>query len=423
MASIILSFVGQQDPYSETTNEEGSILTLIKHLLSQNSQIRQTILLHSQTLTQNAIDTKELLHDELGLDLGAIETIVVSDELSKDPVNLYLAVQEARKGLEYAKPFLSKQDRLEFNASSGTPVMKNAWSILQAAGYASHSYVWQVRNPKTMKAGQLRVFQTNVNALKNEFDFQVLERQIKNYNYSGALVTLESSNLFTPLIKALLEYGNSRLAFDFNRAFKAIQPVANDVDRQLITQISQLRQKNQLALFKEVYFKAETKLKNQQYADFLIDVFRFQEGFLKYLVETKLGSQGVRLPKKSNQTKNFWEQVEKLEDGKLYEYIKRMNSDGAHPKGFPNRYNMAGILKYYQESPELLRDLEELNDYCDARNRIVHNFEGISELEDAAKILKTMRQILQQQVQVPKENPFNVLNQTISDLLRQSLHE
>ena len=421
MASIILSFVGQQDPYSETTNEEGSILTLIKHLLSQNSQIRQTILLHSQTLTQNAIDTKELLHDELGLDLGAIETIVVSDELSKDPVNLYLAVQEARKGLEYAKPFLSKQDRLEFNASSGTPVMKTAWSILQAAGYASHSSVWQVRNPKTMNPGQSRVFQTNVDALKNEFDFQVLERQIKNYNYSGA-VSLENPNLLTDLIKALLKYGHSRLAFDFNRAFDAINPVANYVDRQLITQISQLRQNNQLALLKEVYFKADIKLENKQYADFLIDVFRFQEGFLKYLLQTKLPDK-IKWPKKYHETKNLWQQLKQIDDGKLRQYLEGNKSQGFPVKGFPSRYHMIDMLEYYKESRPLMTHLKELNEHCDARNQSVHNFEGISELKDKDKILKTMRQILQQQVQVPKENPFDVLNQTIFDLLRKCLQE
>lgn len=422
MASIILSFLGKQDPYSETTDQEGSISTLIRHLLSQQYQIRRVILLHSQDLAQNAKDTKDWLHTELGLNLEAIDTILVSEELSNDPVNLYLAVQEARKGLEQAQPFLSKQDRLEFNASSGTPVMKTAWSILQAAGYVNHSSVWQVRNPKTMNQGQSRVFQTNVDTLKNEFDFQVLERQIQNYNYSGALVTLENSNLLTELIKALLEYGHYRLAFDFNRAFDAIQPVENYVDRQFMDDISQLQQENQWALFKEVYFKAVTKLKNQQYADFLIDVFRFQEGVLQYLVETKLGKE-VKWPENYNQTQKFWQQVKKLDDGQLYQHIKRLNQDGSEPKGFPSRYKMTEILKYYQESPELLSDLEKLNKYCDDRNRIVHNFQGISELEDPAKILKAMRQILQQEVELPKENPFNLLNQTICDLLRKCLQE
>ena len=40
--------------------------------------------------------------------------------------------------------------------------MKSAWNILQAAGYARNSRVWQIRNPDKIQAGQDQVFQTNV---------------------------------------------------------------------------------------------------------------------------------------------------------------------------------------------------------------------------------------------------------------------
>src|SRR5918998_345809 len=154
-SSIVLSFVGQQDPYSENTSQEGSIATLIRHLLSQKYSIRRVILLHTEDVAQKASDTKHWLQEkDFNLSEDSIELVPVAAELSTDPVSLLLAVQEARKGLEKAVPFLSKQDRLEFNASSGTPVMKTSWSLLQAAGYAPHSSVWQVRNPREMKEGQ-----------------------------------------------------------------------------------------------------------------------------------------------------------------------------------------------------------------------------------------------------------------------------
>jgi hypothetical protein len=253
-SSIVLSFVGQQDPYSENTATEGSIATLIRHLLDQKYNIRRVILLHTQDVAQKASDTKHWLQDKpFNLPEESIDLVPVGEELSTDPVSLVLAVQEARKGLNKAIPYLSKQDRLEFNASSGTPVMKTSWSILQAAGYAPHSSVWQVRNPREMKSGQPRVFQTNVDTLKNEFDFKVVKRQIEDYNYSGALVTLENSNLSTNLIIALLEYGNYRLAFDFDRAFNAIQPFANLVEPEFNSEISSLRGKNPLSLFSDFW--------------------------------------------------------------------------------------------------------------------------------------------------------------------------
>jgi hypothetical protein len=424
-SSIVLSFVGQQDPYSENTSQEGSIATLVRHLLDQNYSLRRVILLHTEDVAQKANDTKHWLQDKpFNLPEESIELVPVGAELSTDPVSLLLAVQEARKGLEKAVPFLSKQDRLEFNASSGTPVMKTSWSLLQAAGYAPHSSVWQVRNPREMKEGQPRVFQTNVDTLKNEFDFKVVKRQIEDYNYSGALVTIKDSNLSIPLIIALLEYGQYRLAFDFNRAFNAIQPFVNLVEPEFISEISSLRKKDQRALFKEAYFKALTKLENQQYAEFLVDLSRFQEGFLRFLVKTKLG---VEWPETSPKTQDLWDNIKKVDSGKLYEHLQTYSlPKGGKLKnleGFPTRPVLMAILEYYQqEFANLLEPLRQLNDYCDQRNRCVHSFEGVSELEDAGKIVKILREILRQQIAVPNNNPFDVLNSKICSLLTQCLH-
>ncbi len=424
-SSIVLSFVGQQDPYSENTNQEGSIATLIRHLLDQKYNIRRVILLHTQDVAQKASDTKHWLQGKpFNLPEESIELVPVGEELSTDPVSLLLAVQEARKGLEKASPYLSKQDRLEFNASSGTPVMKTSWSLLQAAGYASHSSVWQVRNPEKIKEGQPHVFQTNVDTLKNEFDFKVVKRQIEDYNYSGALVSLENSNFSTNLIIALLQYGQYRLAFDFDGAFKAIQPFASYIEPEFISEINTLRDKNQISLFKEVYFKAVTKLKNKQYADFLVDVFRFQEGFLRFLVKNKLG---FYWPEKFAETYDFWNKVEQIDDRKLYKFMKNYTMPNGRKfknlEGFPSRPVQIAILQYYQpEFDNLLEPLQKLNDYCEQRNRCVHSFEGVSELPDGGKIIKILRAVLQQKTEVIDNNPFNVLNQKICTLLTECLH-
>ncbi|MEZ2277388.1 MAG: hypothetical protein ACBR12_10780 [Microcoleus sp.] len=423
-SSIVLSFVGSQDPYSEKNNEQGSIATLIRHLLDQKYSIRRVILLHTEDMLEKASDTKHWLQGkDFNLSEESIELVPVGAELSNDPVSLLLAVQEARKGLEKAIPFLSKQDRLEFNASSGTPVMKTSWSLLQAAGYAPHSSVWQVRNPREMKEGQHRVFQTNVDTLKNEFDFKVVKKQIEDYNYSGALVTLKDSNLSTNLIIALLKYGQYRLAFDFNRAFNAIQPFANLVEPEFISEISSLRQKNRIALFKEVYFKAIIKLKNQQYADFLVDVFRFQEGFLRFLVETKLG---FDLPEKTTETQHFWHRLKAFDDGNLEHFLNNYKLQNGQKlrfsEGFPSRFVLIAILECYeQEFDSLLKPIEQLNEYCEQRNRCVHSFEGVSELEDGGKIIKILRDILRLKTVVPDKNPFNVINSKICDLLKEVL--
>ncbi len=166
--------------------------------------------------------------------------------------------------------------------------------------------------PNKVKPEQARVFQSNVDTLKNEFDFKIIEQQVNNYNYGGALISLEKSNLSFPLIKALLEYGQYRLAFDFDRAFNSIQQFKDKVDKSLVSEISNLRRKDSLALLKELYFKALTRLQNQQYADFLVDVSRFQERFLQYLAEQKLG---FKMPEYYSETSSFWEKIKKVDNG------------------------------------------------------------------------------------------------------------
>ncbi|MFW6296302.1 MAG: hypothetical protein ACOC04_03825, partial [Halothece sp.] len=208
MASIVLSFVGNQDPYSNNTDVEGSIVSLIKHLIEQHQSIKQVILLHTEGTKSNAEDTRTWLQEsELKLPEKNIELLPVSEKLSEDPVNLLLAIEAAREGIEKAKSHREEGDRLELNASSGTPVMKSAWSSLQAAGYLPNSSIWQVRNPQKKQAGQARVFETNVDTLKKEFDLKVIRQQIKDYNYSGALISLQESGLKDNGVSNLLRYG------------------------------------------------------------------------------------------------------------------------------------------------------------------------------------------------------------------------
>ncbi len=106
------------------------------------------ILLYTQDVQRGAEDTKEWLEVEFNLPAEIIDIFPVSKEFSDDPVDSFMAAKEAYKGLEIAQAYLGEKDRFEFNASSGTPIMKTSWSVLQAAGYVPQSSIWQVRNPK-----------------------------------------------------------------------------------------------------------------------------------------------------------------------------------------------------------------------------------------------------------------------------------
>ena len=205
MASIILSFVGTQDPYSDRTNEEGSIVTFVKHLSAQNNNITHIFLLFTQDLQERAEITQQWLKEEAKV-TASVELIPVDPALSEDPIDIPLATTAAKQALTLAKEYAAIGDIFEFNSSSGTPPMKSTWIVLQASGYAPHSRGWQVRNPREMRAGQARVFAANLSGLKAEFDRNIIQQQLTDYNYSGALTTIENSGLNDELVTALLNY-------------------------------------------------------------------------------------------------------------------------------------------------------------------------------------------------------------------------
>jgi len=92
MTTILISFVGTQDPYSDKNKKNGSILTLTKYLLDQKEEIKKSILLYTQDLETQAELTKECLQQEFSL--LKVELIKVNQLLSIDPINLLMKLKK-----------------------------------------------------------------------------------------------------------------------------------------------------------------------------------------------------------------------------------------------------------------------------------------------------------------------------------------
>jgi hypothetical protein len=414
MASILLSFVGQQDPFSDKphaneTHQEGSIVTLVRYLIEQNCVVAHILLLHTEQTHQNAMDTRDWLLDVLNhLSIEAIELLPSPQALSQDPIDNLLAVQEARAALEKVKTTQTQPDILEFNASSGTPAMKNAWILLQAAGYAPHSRVWQIRNPKELKAGQARVLSSDVAFLKQEFDLSVVKQQVTDYNYGGALSTLKVCGLETDRLSALLNYGRCRMAFDFDKAHQSLTVLNDVIEIQTSREIAELRQGSLAALSRECYLNALTKLKNQEYAEFLTLLACFQENMLRALIFRKLN---IDLRQSKN---TYWSALRTVENGSLCQHLER---NGCRLESDINIPTMLEILKYYPEFHDLHPHLAALKEEIKKRNNFIHRLQGTSEITNQDKISATMRHILKKVADLPKENPFDRLNQQIIEQL------
>ena len=416
MASIVLSFVGNQDPFGSRAGE-GSIVTLVKYLVENGKKIKKAILIYTEGTANGAKDTKDWLVTELGIGGEDVELVPASWELSNDPTDLLKAAQEARRGLDLARLTLEKGDRIEFNASSGTPAMKSAFSILQAAGYVANGQVWQVRNPSEMREGQMRVFATDVGVLRQEFDRKVIQKQIADFNYAGAVESLRFSSLANDRAIALLEYGRCRMAFDFNLAFTHLQVVVNDVPSQLLQEISELRQRKLDAIAKELYFNAVIRYENREFSEFLVLLTQFQECVLALLIKRRLG---LDLPSNYQETGIFWEEVRTADGGEPLAALQDAYQGRGWKlmmEGFTKRPQLIGLLSCYGDLEQLIGLVNFLNEYCEQRNRCVHRFEGISEVENGVELVAKLKRLIKMLVALPSENPFDVLNQKVYELI------
>ncbi|WP_373480970.1 hypothetical protein [Geminocystis sp.] len=409
MAIILLSFVGKQDPFSPKNGEEGSIVTLVKELSTENQIIKHSILLHTEGTLTEAELTKDWIEENYTCE--NIILIAVNNELSDDPVNLTLAIQEAKKALKFAQKLQHKGDRLALNASSGTPIMKSAWAILQTAGYAPLSNVWQVRHPDQVRINQKRVFTTNLNSIKKEIDLKVISQQIQNYNYSGALFTIKKSLLYHPKIEDAIIYGKFRLAFNFNQAYSQVNKHQDKAMKNLANDISLLRQKHILSLLQEVYFKASIKLKQKEYADFLVWLVAFQENLLKYLLIQKISPQIISFNKKWRDIEiELIDKIKIFDQGKLYEKITTKYSNISY-LNIPIMMRIVSYIK--KDEQELLNKIKSIDRYVQERNLYIHEITGVNDIYNPEALEKSMFKILQLLTKMPDKNPFDILNKII----------
>ncbi|MGF1588845.1 MAG: hypothetical protein ACFCU7_06330 [Pleurocapsa sp.] len=425
MSSILLSFVGNQDPGSDKNDREGSIVTLIRHLLEKNQKIKGAILLYTMGTEDAAHFTKEwLLFSEikqLSIPPENIELIPVDEKLSRDPIDLLLATQEAKKAIVLAQSKLESGDRLELNSSSGTPAMKGSWSIVQASGLATNSHLWQVRNPNLMLPDQERVFESDITVLKKTIDIKIIKEQVACHNYNGALVTFKNSNILDNGVSILLQCASYRLSSAFDASFNQIKNHAQFCGDRFHKQSKNLAARQHQEITKEIYFQAQIRANNQEYSELLVKIFVFQESVLFYLLKQELlPEQDINLVMNENLINKLDKTIKNFDGGKLQKHLDNYRLKNGRKLFLSSGYNrtvMTAIVDYFHDqNSEICQLLQNLDAYCQKRNDYIHQLKGISSLE-SEEIKSTMRQVLNILEIDIKTNPFEEINQKITYLL------
>ena len=144
---------------------------------------------------------------------------------------------------------------------------------------------------------------------------------------------------------------------------------------------------------------------------------QFQECVLALLIKRKLG---LDLPSSYQDTVGFWEQVKTVDGGQPVVALKdayQRRGWELTMEGFTKRPQLIGLLSCYGDLEQLIGLVNLLNEYCEQRNRCVHRFEGISEIENGVELVAKLKRLIKMLVALPSENPFDVLNQKVFELI------
>jgi len=308
LGKVLVSFVGEQDPYSEKTDTEGAIVTLAKYLHPKTIFMLPTKRMpdvKSET-ESHANSTREwLTTPEYGFsqDNIYITPLPLTDPRSI-PQLLELGSEEIKRIIGSLNP---QEDELIINTSSGTPQMQSCWYIWANSGLFAPCKItlYQVSHPDYAESDEDRIEQIEVefmeetNTIKRIEDyldsamFQVAGEEAKKLSkissYSNRRMKAE---IIRELCFAyhhwdLMNYGEARnklskIASAYERAIDMHSLISLLKDQ--LEMLNQLKrgEKENIYTLTDIYYNARRRFKQHGYADTLARVWRVIEGCLYY---------------------------------------------------------------------------------------------------------------------------------------------
>lgn len=323
MMEVLLSFVGNQDPISEKTNEPGAILTLCQEIKPDIVYLLPTAEgpdVASAT-EANALMSKDLLKDVSPHSACYIRPLTLADPT--DFQELLPCVKDTVKKIISEIKKSNQKARIHLNCSSGTPQMTACWYVLANSGFIPAAHLWQAQNPR-MVAPDKRVREIRLNFLEEEnilsrinrylpeYLFEVMAaecRELQNISlYSGRRIRAE---LMAMIFKAysfwdLLQYREAyqRLAAVERRWRNTLDAgEAADVLHKQVAFLQLLEPEQEIETpenLVDIYYNARRCLARQDYTDTLARFWRIYEGVIYYWLREKWGLEPQDLNKSKN---------------------------------------------------------------------------------------------------------------------------
>jgi hypothetical protein len=314
---ILLSFVGEQDPISENTNEEGSIVTLCRQLHPDAVYLYPTAsggTALSETQSHAAI-TSHWIATEISPSIQVrIEPLALSD-----PTDFSAILPLIHRALK-ERPELREEDcEIHLNCSSGTPQMKSIWLIIANSGLLPGCRLWQVINPK-FAAERIKELQVEfleeenilnrLSAFAGQFLFtQMAEEMGRLRNISLFAARREKARFLQKIfwvyqdwdmIKYKEAYAGDGKRSGLKKLAAGFKPAPGDLEgknlkKTLVKQVAILEklqwanQKETPDNLSDLYFNAQRCFVRGNFTDTLARFWRVYEGMLYYQLRKAYG--------------------------------------------------------------------------------------------------------------------------------------
>lgn len=304
----LITFVGEQDPISEKTNEEGSIVTLCRR-----EQPDLVLLLPSAAAPGNRSNTEDnarLTVDWLISEAGyKQEQFFIRSLDLPDPRNFTQILESGKRVIIDFFQHLPIDDDTEIilNTSSGTPQMKTCIFLWSSEGLFSpaKARLFQVANPKYLAEEDKRVEEIGYEFLAETNTLERIRKYIERYLFLPAATEAETLARISSysqrrdkaktLNRVLLAYHKWDL-LDFAEADRLLLSVKSNYENtkdlgglteilrsqlEVLDRLKGLDEENLYNLV-DIFYNAKRRLGANAYADALARVWRVIEGCIYY---------------------------------------------------------------------------------------------------------------------------------------------
>lgn len=416
---VLLSFVGEQDPISDNTNEEGSIVTLCRHLQPDVVYLYPSAA--GKSVNSETQSHASLTKDWLFTEVSPTIQVRIDPLLLPDPTDYAVILSQLHPFLKEHPEFFSDDYELHLNCSSGTPQMKSTWLIIANSGLLPGCKLWQVLNPKFSSE---RVKELKLEFLQEEniLDrLQAFSRQFLFAHMAEEMGRLRNITLFTErkekarflqklfwiyqnwdTIKYKEAYTGDGNRMGLRRLVDEFQPDLRDDAGQalkkhlaqqadILKKLQQNKQKETADNLTDLYYNAHRCFLRGNYTDTLARFWRVYEGLLYYHLRKNYSIEPTNTYKSSNKS-NFDKMYSVLPDLPYQSFSLRW-ADRVLKEVFQDTAYLQVTNAPLQTAKDSHTPLSKLlADLRKSRNRsvVAHGMEAVDK-DTAALALKAMQ--------------------------------